>query len=605
MAANTPITIQQLANAQRDATDLEHYVNDDAPKLIPTRIGGAKPNYAKVIGDMSAGFQNFLLNSGYQDIGDYGPGLTLTARNQMFWRDGELYRPGAALPLPYVTTGSWSSEGGSFVAIGDAALRQELAVGSGSAVGFRQVQTGGLVAPQRDLQHKAGERKSLDDFGLVSVLRVGVPTDFPTIQAAIDWLHPLNLRPGELVEIVIESGHALTHGVGLTRQDYASIMISSEDDVVQLDDGFAYVDLTGEGYRCVMQNIQSRAPIWNVMVDCGGQSGRALFYDHASGKVMPLKGAMNATFLNSDDLGAGLYGNNSQIDAYRSVFTGNTRGFWLARGTTANLEYAVADNSVYRGGYFSRASTVSWQYGSAKNCGTHGIHALRSIVMAEDFDASNCQYGMYASSGATIDALNSKALNCGSYGYLSDSVSSVYAANTDATGAGTAEYYIGYGGRLDRTGFKGSGSNNGSGVNVAQKRGMLTDYNQVDPFSLSNKAVQVGFRARSAALNIPSGTVVTYDTQMAGADEWGKITVISANSGNGHMNGDVRYRVGGVPALTNISLATLNNIVLTTGVLTGSTGIDGNFTMSAAADGKLYFENRTGTVRSLRIFVTG
>src|SRR5699024_10799942 len=76
---------------------------------------------------MEQDFQQFLLDSGYQNIGDYGQGLEITARNQIFWRDGELYRAGAALELPYTTTGDWGEEESLFVAVGDAALRQELA----------------------------------------------------------------------------------------------------------------------------------------------------------------------------------------------------------------------------------------------------------------------------------------------------------------------------------------------------------------------------------------------------------------------------------------------------------------------------------------------
>src|SRR5699024_10610785 len=76
---------------------------------------------------MEQDFQDFLINSGYEQIGDYGPGLEITARNQVFWRDGELSRAGASLELPYTTTGDWGGEEGLFVAVGDAALRQELA----------------------------------------------------------------------------------------------------------------------------------------------------------------------------------------------------------------------------------------------------------------------------------------------------------------------------------------------------------------------------------------------------------------------------------------------------------------------------------------------
>lgn len=125
--ATDPISLQQLRNASEDAQDLEHYVNDDVPALIQTRLGGAKPNYVKFLADRNEQFQQFLLESGYQDIGDYAAGLVITARNQIFQKDGELWRAGAGLALPYTTTGNWGVEGSSFVSVGDAALRLDLA----------------------------------------------------------------------------------------------------------------------------------------------------------------------------------------------------------------------------------------------------------------------------------------------------------------------------------------------------------------------------------------------------------------------------------------------------------------------------------------------
>jgi hypothetical protein len=124
--ATDPISLQQLRNASEDAQDLEHYVNDDVPALIQTRLGGKKPNYVKFLAERNEEFQQFLLSSGYQDLGDYAAGIAITGRNQVFRRDGELWRASASLDLPYTTTGVWADEGDSFVAVGDAVLRQDL-----------------------------------------------------------------------------------------------------------------------------------------------------------------------------------------------------------------------------------------------------------------------------------------------------------------------------------------------------------------------------------------------------------------------------------------------------------------------------------------------
>lgn len=85
-------------------------------------------------------FQQFLLNSGYDPLADYvnGP-ITFERRNQITAYNGEFYRPKASVTLPYTTTGNtattWATDEANFVALGDAALRQELAGGTGENVG--------------------------------------------------------------------------------------------------------------------------------------------------------------------------------------------------------------------------------------------------------------------------------------------------------------------------------------------------------------------------------------------------------------------------------------------------------------------------------------
>src|SRR5690554_4185377 len=106
-----------------NAENLDEAVNTRTAESWGDRFGVAR----KTWWGMEQGFQQFLLDSGYQDIGDYAAGLEITERNQIFWRDGELYRAGASLNLPYTTMGDWGEEEGLFVAVGDAALRQDLA----------------------------------------------------------------------------------------------------------------------------------------------------------------------------------------------------------------------------------------------------------------------------------------------------------------------------------------------------------------------------------------------------------------------------------------------------------------------------------------------
>lgn len=77
-------------------------------------------------------FQQFLLNSGYQFLGDYENGpYTITARNQIIRYQNEFWRLNAATNPPYTTMGvnstSWNTDVTHLVSVGDANLRQELA----------------------------------------------------------------------------------------------------------------------------------------------------------------------------------------------------------------------------------------------------------------------------------------------------------------------------------------------------------------------------------------------------------------------------------------------------------------------------------------------
>lgn len=92
--------------------------------------------------DKEARFQQFLLSSGYQFLGDYENGpYTITARNQIIRYQNEFWRLNAVTNPPYTTTGvnstSWTTDVTHLVSVGDAALRQEL--GSGELPGLSLV----------------------------------------------------------------------------------------------------------------------------------------------------------------------------------------------------------------------------------------------------------------------------------------------------------------------------------------------------------------------------------------------------------------------------------------------------------------------------------
>ena len=110
-----------------NAENLDEFVNSKDKLSHPDRLGVPRKTWH----GMEQDFQQFLLESGYQLIEEeYGPGIEVTARNQVILADGEYWRASASTALPYTTDGSGMPEGGAFVAVGDAVLRQELAAGT-------------------------------------------------------------------------------------------------------------------------------------------------------------------------------------------------------------------------------------------------------------------------------------------------------------------------------------------------------------------------------------------------------------------------------------------------------------------------------------------
>lgn len=92
------------------------------------RLGTKRKSWA----GMEKDFDEFLANSGYVGtstdgaVEDYAAGIEVTAYNQVIRDGGEFWRAAAGTELPYTTTGSGMPEGGAFVSVGDALLRQDL-----------------------------------------------------------------------------------------------------------------------------------------------------------------------------------------------------------------------------------------------------------------------------------------------------------------------------------------------------------------------------------------------------------------------------------------------------------------------------------------------
>ena len=130
-----PIGSESPKDLYDNAQNLDILLNHPTKTEFQDRLGVPRKTWH----GMEQDFQQFLANSGYTGTGaggayeDYdadGP-LTIDALNEIFIKDGEFYRLKPDQAMPYTTT-TWATDEVNMVAVGDAALRQELSGSSGA-----------------------------------------------------------------------------------------------------------------------------------------------------------------------------------------------------------------------------------------------------------------------------------------------------------------------------------------------------------------------------------------------------------------------------------------------------------------------------------------
>lgn len=140
---NKPIPSEDPRDLKFNAGKIDEEVNGSADYYID-RFGaqrltntGRNNQFQDAQTQREYDFQQFLLNSGYQFLGDYENGpYTITALNQIIRYQCELWRLNASTTPPYTTTGidstSWTVDVTHLVSVGDANLRRELSSENGS-----------------------------------------------------------------------------------------------------------------------------------------------------------------------------------------------------------------------------------------------------------------------------------------------------------------------------------------------------------------------------------------------------------------------------------------------------------------------------------------
>lgn len=272
-----------------------------------------------------------------------------------------------------------------------------------------------------------------EDLGYNSIV-VRIPSDFPTLQEAVDHWSRLPVRAGSRIELRIESGHALTSGLVVEHGDYAHFIITSDDAEVPLTPNFSGTIISGNN---------ASMPTLACLIDASNQtSGNGLTVYRASRihieEGCGIKNAYATALL-------ARYG--SSVSAEGTVWTGAARNGNTGAGITAwgayiDARQADVSNSSYYGAQAAHGGLLNFMNGIANDCGRHGIRATdAAVVDATGAQANRCGangsgYNVYAYEGGIINFSSGSANDCGGADNLmAFGASTINARSASATGA--------------------------------------------------------------------------------------------------------------------------------------------------------------------------
>ncbi|WP_057464465.1 hypothetical protein, partial [Pseudovibrio sp. POLY-S9] len=235
-------------------------------------------------------------------------------------------------------------------------------------------------------------------------LIVGIPTDFPDLQTALNKLGRSKLVEGQSITLMIEAGYVISSATKNYGGDFRGFVIASEDDEVPVSSALGDdVDLF-VGKDAFMPRLE-------CLIDANGNGGRGIILTQSQMVVSAGCGIKRAGY-------TGAYANlGSRLVAVDAVFTyagsnGSTASSVDATGITArrgSIAIAAGADVSYSERYgisSSMGSTVYFNSGKAKGCKRHNIRAEEaSFLSCNDASARDAgAFAVYAWRGAVINA---------------------------------------------------------------------------------------------------------------------------------------------------------------------------------------------------------
>src|SRR5690625_2733499 len=188
-----------------------------------------------------------------------------------------------------------------------------------------------------------------------------IPTDYPTLQDAVNYMS--GKKSINEVEIIlnIESGHKLTKGLLVENGDYGDFKIVSEDTFVLLENEFEGIISEFDEGGNVIVGRNARMPQLATIIDMEGNFHDGYHATNSSnGYVAPNWGVINAGH-------SGLECRTSLVYANKTVFTGCFYGYRAEQGGIIMAQQGNADNAVSDGILASRGSMIQFAEGTARN----------------------------------------------------------------------------------------------------------------------------------------------------------------------------------------------------------------------------------------------
>lgn len=234
-----------------------------------------------------------------------------------------------------------------------------------------------------------------------------------------------------------------------------------------------------------------------------------------------------------------------------------------------------------------------------------------TALVAGDIVSGGIYLASYESGADRVILINPMVGNLGNYQPIDSDLTAIAAlASTgfiSRTGTGTMAVRT-------VTAGTGIGVSNGDGVSggpvisVDTTSAFTPTWSGLHTFSakITTTGATVAGNTKSLAFHTATYTIADNAVQIHPID--GTVTGLclistDANGGSANPHGLFRFRVGATPNCVNISMAVATLVTFTTGSLSGTTGADGDFTISAHSSNGLYFENRSGAQKVITVTI--